>query len=188
MRIGVEHRRLEVQPVQVALDDRDEFRLGLADMREGEVEEGSPDPANRIEHVHRALHDVGEVLPPHRRERFAVEAVDVAVEEAEFHRAADDIERRPVGRGDRLDEGGFARARLAREAVDLVAVDVESNVVNCPHFAVDAKILHLVVGAEALDREDRAAVGLGRRCASRRPSAHAAEPAPRIDVFVHRHR
>ena len=82
VRIGVEHARPQVQPVEVALDDARELRHRLADVAEGEVEEGVPHPAHRVQHVHRALHDVGDVLPADGGERRLVQPVDVAVEEA----------------------------------------------------------------------------------------------------------
>ena len=70
------------------------------------------------------------------------------MEEGVAHRAADDVERRADGARDRLDEGGLAAARLAGQAVDLVAVDVQADVVDGADLAVDAEILHLVIGLE----------------------------------------
>ena len=53
MRIGVEHRIIEMQAPQVQAHDLHEFRHRFADMAEGEIHEGTADPAQRVEHVHR---------------------------------------------------------------------------------------------------------------------------------------
>ena len=155
VRIGVEHRGRQVQPVEMRLDLGEELRPRPRHVAQGEVDERFPHPPHRVEHVHRALHHVAQMLPADRRQRLLAQLEDVAVEEAVAGRAAQHVERRPVGAGDGLDEAGLAAARFAGEAVDLVALDVERDVVDRLHLARDAEILHLVVGAQVAHRQDR---------------------------------
>ena len=126
VRIGVEHRGLQAEPLEMRLDPAEELGLGARHVAEGEVDEGVTHPAHRVEHVHRALHHVAQMLPADAGQGFLAQLEDVAVEEAVAGRAAQHVERRPVGAGDGLDEAGLAAARFAGEAVDLVALHVEA--------------------------------------------------------------
>ena len=100
-------------------------------------------------------------------------------------RPVDHVERRADRAHDGLDQRGLAAARLAREAVDLVAVDMQADAVDRAHLAADAEISRLIVGAQVRHAEHAlAAAGASGR--AHRAASHAGEPAARIDVFVHR--
>ena len=156
VRKGLENLRREMQALQVAAHDLEERRHRLADVAEGEVDEGMPHPPHRVQHVHRALHDVGEVLPADRRQLLAIDAVDVdgPVAEIEHHRACQHFERRLDRVGDGLDQGGLAAARFAGEAVDLVGGDAEADIVDGADLALDPERGRPVVGAQARHGED----------------------------------
>src|SRR5690606_14939939 len=119
----------------------------LAHVPEREIDEAVLDPAYRVQDAHRALHDVGEVLPADRAEvrlRAAVE-LDAAVAEIEAHRAADDVERRASGGGDGLDQRGLAGTRFAREPVDLIGLDAQTHVVDGAYLAPYAILIDQVI-------------------------------------------
>ena len=91
----------------------------------------------------------------------------------------------------RLDQRGLAAARFAGEAVDLVAVDVQADVVDGAHLALDAEVVHQVIGAQVVDRQHGPVAGVAlRRSWAQRSSAvlPCGEAAARIDIFVHRDR
>src|SRR6185503_18502409 len=119
------------------------------------------------EHAHRALHDVGQVLPAHARE-----FVGAAVQDVRRERKADapshDLQRRLPRRGYGLDQRGLARARFARQAVDLVAPHLEVDAIDRAHLALYAEVARDVVGLETLHREHRGIGGLRWRCRSHR--------------------
>ncbi len=84
-----------------------EFGHRQGEMAEGEVDEGVTDPAHRVERVHRALHDEGEVPPAdavglgplrllHRNARAT---------EIEYRTALDDAQRRLDRATDRAHQG-----------------------------------------------------------------------------------
>src|SRR5690606_7300165 len=177
VRIGLEDRRRQAQPLEMARHDVEEFSLGLVDVAEGEIDERFADPAHRVEHIHRSLHDVGEMFPPHAGQLLLAHPEDVPIEEAVLDRSADDVERRAVGGRDRLDQGCLAAARFPRDAVDLVPVDLECDVIDGTDLPVDAEILHLVVSTQIAHREDglrghRSVAGLAVRL------HHHAPPMP----------
>ena len=137
VRIGVEHARARrCSRSRCALDERLNSGIGLPMWRKAKSTKVLPHPADRVQHVHRALHDVGDVLPADRR------------------RAPRRRARGCRGRGScsatepptTLSGGRFAAAivlmnevlpelELPGQAVDLVLVDVERDVVDRPHLA-----------------------------------------------------
>ena len=123
---------------------------------EREVLERLADSPYRIEHAHRALHDVREILPPQRFDlRLGCRVgVDVAVLEMVGHRPIDDSQRRANGGGKGLDQRGLSRRAFARQAIDLVLPNRECDVVDRPHLAVDAEILGQVIGLQTLDGQN----------------------------------
>ena len=94
VRVGVQHVRLQVQALEMVDDDVEELVSRPVDVTGGEVDEGLPDPPHRVQHVHRALHDVGEMPPADARQLALAQLIDVAIEEAVADRAGDDVERR----------------------------------------------------------------------------------------------
>ncbi len=128
VRIGVQHRRVELDPRQMGDDLLLELLPAAADVRIREIDESRSKPAQRIQHVHRALHDVGKVPPadPRHLSRWSAVHSAVAGQESEIHAAADDLQWRPDRADDSLDQRGLAGARLAGEPVDLVALNVQS--------------------------------------------------------------
>src|SRR5437660_1212523 len=98
-------------------------------MAVGEIQEGLPHPLHRVEDVHRALHDVGEILPADTAEIRLAAGVEAHPfdGEMEYDRSPQHRQRRPDRAGDGLDERGLAAARLAGEAVDLPAPNLEAD-------------------------------------------------------------
>ena len=141
----------------------------------GEIVERAADAADRVEHAHRALHDVGQVTPAGAGEAVRRHGVEVLGATAEIvaDGAADDGERGTDGTGERLDQAGLAGAGFAGEAVDLVAADLERDVVHRADLARDAKRLHPVVGAQVADGEQRRHGGLPSRARRLRGSIYS---------------
>ena len=85
MRVRAQHLEREVEPL------------------EGEVQKALVDPPHRVEDAHRALHDVGHVLPANRVQLpfGSGEGIDLAVAKTAGDRAPDD----PQGRADGAGEG-----------------------------------------------------------------------------------
>ena len=172
VRIGRQHRGIELHPRQMG-DDRAASNCSSGCRRcaaRRNRRKLCREPPQRIEHVHRALHDVGEVPPAdprHLRRRRAVQPA-VARQEREIDAAADDLQRRLDDAGDGLDQRGLAGARFAGEAVDLAAPDVEGDAVNRPDVAVDAEIAGAEMRLQVADRQDRP-----RRCRLRASVATA---------------
>ena len=63
VRIGFEHVGVEMQPAEMAFHPLAEGVGVKPHMAHGEIVEGMLDPAHRVQHVHRALHDVAEIPP-----------------------------------------------------------------------------------------------------------------------------
>jgi hypothetical protein len=156
VREGLQHVGREMQALQMAAHSGEELRHRLAHVAEGEVDEGVPDPPNRVQHVHRALHDVGQVLPADRRQFARGDGVDVdsLAVEIKHHRARQHLQRRLDCVGDGLDQRGLAAARFAGEAVDLVGRDREADIVDGTDLALDPEGGRPVVGAQARHGED----------------------------------
>src|SRR5690606_37674928 len=133
-----------------------ECRSGEPERARREILERLADAAHRVQHAHRALHDVGEVPPADRLDLLLAGAGDVDGPAAERvgYRAVNYPERRADSGGQHLDEARLARGTLASDAVDLVGLDAHGDVVDGPNLAFDAEIVHLVVGLEAIDLED----------------------------------
>jgi hypothetical protein len=87
------------------------------------------------------------MAPADRRQLLRRKLVDIplSILEIEPHGTFDNPERRTDGARNGLDKGALSGTRLAGEAIDFVAVDLEAYVVDCPHLAVDAEQLRLIV-------------------------------------------
>ena len=155
VRIGVEDVGGKMEPLQMLLDRSEKRAPVQSHVAVGEIDERLAHPAHRVEDVHRALGDIGEVLPAYRGQFRRAEGIDVAIEEAVADRAADHGERRPDGSGDGLQERRFAAARFAGEFVDLVAANDKRDVIDGAHLALDAEVVHQIIGAQAVDRQRR---------------------------------
>jgi spore germination protein YaaH len=151
-----EHVRLELQTGQVGAHGVEKLRVRLAEMAEGEIDEGMPHPPHRVQHAHRALHDVAEMPPADRGQRLPLGAphLDRAVGKLEGDGAGHHLERRLGGGGNGLDQGGLAAARFAGETVDLVGRNAEADIVDGTDLALDAERGRPVVGAQARHGED----------------------------------
>ncbi len=103
---------LEVKALQVRLHDVHEFRHRLADVAKGEIDERAPYPPHRVQHAHRALHDIGEVLPADISELRSIGLIEVYATLAKAVRdgASDYAERRPDRGGNGLHQRGLAAA------------------------------------------------------------------------------
>jgi hypothetical protein len=145
-----------------------EFLRGPIEMRPGEIDKARAQPAHRIEHVHRALHDVGQMPPADSRHlggRGAMHAA-MAVQEREIHRAPDHLQRRLDGAGDGPDQRGLAGAGFAGQPVDLAAPDLEADAVDGLDMAFDAEVIGAEMRPQIPHREDRGQIARrrSRRC------------------------
>src|SRR5690606_1294477 len=89
------------------------------------VLEGADDAAHRVQHAHRPLHHVGDLLPAHVRAqvvRFDVQDVYLTRAKLITGFSGFNLERRFDRTRDHLDQGGFATARFAGDSVDLVVL------------------------------------------------------------------
>jgi hypothetical protein len=99
-----------VEAREMALDHAPEGDRVAGNMAPGEILERVADPAYRVQHAHRALHDVGQPAPAHGIEFGGRKPIHVAlpVLEVEQHGAADDGKRRLDGARDRFNERRLA--------------------------------------------------------------------------------
>jgi hypothetical protein len=97
-----------------------------------EVAKGVADAAHRVEHMHRSLRDVRDLLPAHRPQlgRRKGERVEPAVAEVVGDRSTQDRERRRHHTKQDFEQRGLAAARFAGDAVDLVLADGERDAVD----------------------------------------------------------
>ena len=153
--IGVQHIGGKMKPLEMLLHREEKRAPVQLHVAGGEIDEGLTHPAHRVEDVHRALRDIREAPPAYRRQFRRAKGIDVAIGEGVANRSADDCERWPDGRGDGLEERRLAATRFASQSVDLVAVDDERDVVDSAHLALDAKIVHQIIGAQVFDGERR---------------------------------
>ena len=149
-----------------------ELALAAAEMAPGEVAEAVPDPPERVQHVHRALHDIGQVPPADAADHLGRRSPDRIPlgEEGEAGRAADHLQRRLQQACDGLDQRRLAGAGFAGEPVDLVAADVEIDAVHRPHLAIDTEIAGAEMRLQIAHLEHRRMV---RRLAHRPPPIRA---------------
>src|SRR5262245_6812853 len=77
------------------------------------------------------------------------------LQKAQAHRAADDLQRWTHGSGNGLEQGRFARARFAGEAIDLVVAHLEGHTIDGLHVPLHAEMARAVVGLEPLDSKHR---------------------------------
>src|SRR6516165_4646729 len=117
------------------------------------------------------------MLPTDRRKRLRRKVVNVAIEKAVLDPAAGDFERWPDCRGDGFDESRLAAARLPGEAIDLISLDFDGNVINGAHLANNSKVAHQVVGPQVLDQQ-RGFHELG---------THSGQPTAWIYILIHRY-
>src|SRR5208337_1004052 len=157
MWIGVEDVGGEMKPLQMLLDCGKERSPVQSHVAKGEIDERLSHPTHRVEDVHRALGDIGEVLPAYRGQFRRAEGIDVAIEEAVADRAADQGQGRTDCSGDGLEERRLAATRFTGESVDLVAANDKRDVIDGAHLALDAEVVRQIVGAQAIDRQRRRA-------------------------------
>ena len=121
-------------------------------MAQGKIPERMFDAPHRIQDVHRALHDVGQMPPAGRAHlvRLAVD-VDAFAAEIEGDRAADHAHRRPNGTSQRLDQRGLSAGGFTGEAVDFVPSHHQADVVDGADLALHAVMLVDVIGLEPVD-------------------------------------
>src|SRR5579883_1138102 len=121
MWVGLQHFRCQTQPSQMGTNDGQKLRQRLAEVTRGKVYKGLANPAQWVQHAHRALHDVGQVTPsylrdlPGRRRQH----IDRATSKAELGATPHDSKRGTPRGSNRLDQRRLAAARLARKPIDL---------------------------------------------------------------------
>src|SRR5258707_12057198 len=143
------------------VDDRLlEFLSSANNVGPREIGKASPQPAHRVQHIHRALYDVGQMPPANARDLRRRRAMQspVARQECEFHGASDHFQRRLDGASDGLDQRGLAGTGLAGQTVDLTALDVEGDVVDRFDVAIDAEMAGAEMRPQIPDRQDRSIV------------------------------
>src|SRR5262249_52416489 len=135
---------------EVRFHDPEELRQRLFDVAECEIDERLPHPPYRVQHVHRALQNIGQMPPADAFQLRLAQRIQVALPagEIESHRPLDAVQRRAYRAHDRLDQRGLAATRLARKSVDLAAIDVQTDAIDCAYLAAHAEIFRLIVGAQ----------------------------------------
>ena len=91
----------------------------------------SADLQDRIEGIHRALHDDGVVAPADTAQLVLGHRDEVAAVEEDG--AAGDGRRRIEQLGDREQQGRFAAAGLANDPDELAAMEIEVDVIDSAH-------------------------------------------------------
>lgn len=149
--------RIELQPLQMGGDPFEKDWAADLHVAKGEIGEGMTDSAHRIEHIHRALHDVGQMPPAQRQALFRLHRIDIlgAAVEMECHFPRHDPQRRPDRAGNGLDQRRLAAARFTGNAIDLAAGDGQADIVDGAHLAIDAEEEGTVIGFQILNFDQR---------------------------------
>src|SRR6185436_18423199 len=77
VREGIEHARIELQPLEMLDDALTERRPGETERTACEILEDALDLAERVQDAHRALHDIAETLPADRFDLLGTGVCDV---------------------------------------------------------------------------------------------------------------
>ncbi len=153
MRVALQVQRVDADHAQHFGGPVGDLRLAGHAVRPHGVGELGPDGLDRVEGVHRALHDDRQVLPPDHGQLLVGESHHVAALEDDT--AAGDRGRWHQELGDGEQQRGLAAAGFPHDADELARVQVEADLVHrehgsAVHGVLDRQVADLQHGASGM--------------------------------------